>query len=569
MKNPLVTACLISYNRPEYIMDSVNSVINQTYKNLEIIIVDDCSNNEELIKVLDGLEELDERITVIRLDKNLGYPGPIGVGLRMAKGKYFTYIDDDDPLPLDSIEIRVNAFEDSDDEELGMVYGHAYNFKEDMKPKGLDKRKDIGLGINAYKAMFRVDEIHALTVMVKTECLRRVGGIDNESGLNGDWDFKLRMVEQYNALFVPQIMVNYRLHKKQTSKIGQADGTMKRTAEIVRKKARRRVEENKVKWLKFHPHVLVTGAGGFIGSHLCNYLAKQGANVFALVEYNSENNTRCLKFNEHSDQTQVAFGDINDADFIRNYIKLIKPNYIFHLAALNSVPYSFVAAKSFIETNILGTLNILNAIKGFEGEEKPKLVYTSTSEVFGDQENLPIYEDAPFSPQSPYAASKAAAELLINSYKKTYGLNTVIVRSFNVFGPRQSNRAVIPSVIYQNLFNEVIHLGEISKERDFNYVENVVEQLYLLRFETKTTHICYGKAHSVQDVIDELGIIKRIKKTAKRVRPIESEINVLLGGSYHNRFENTVSFSEGLKKTEEWIRNNKDFYCEEDIGGAI
>ena len=217
--------------------------------------------------------------------------------------------------------------------------------------------------------------------------------------------------------------------------------------------------------------ILVTGAGGFIGSHLVETLVKNGSKVKAFVRYNSRNSWGWLENSQYKNSIEVISGDIRDSDIVRNAMRDV--DTVFHLAALIGIPYSYVSPEAYVETNIKGTLNVLQAALDTGVR---KVIHTSTSEIYGTAEFVPIHEKHPVNPQSPYAASKSAADFLSLSFFRSFDLPVVIVRPFNTYGPRQSSRAVIPTIITQILSgNKTIKLGALDPTRDLSYVEDTVD----------------------------------------------------------------------------------------------
>ncbi|MBC8499985.1 MAG: GDP-mannose 4,6-dehydratase, partial [Candidatus Atribacteria bacterium] len=217
--------------------------------------------------------------------------------------------------------------------------------------------------------------------------------------------------------------------------------------------------------------VLVTGSGGFIGSHLTEELSSLGYRVKAFVHYNSRNSWGWLDSSVRKERIEVISGDIRDADIVRHAMRDVE--IVFHLAALIGIPYSYHSPEAYVDTNIKGTLNILQSALDFGVK---KVVLTSTSEVYGTAQFVPITELHPINPQSPYAASKSAADLLGISFHKSFNLPVVIVRPFNTFGPRQSARAVIPTIVTQILAGcKKIKLGSLDPTRDLTYVEDTVK----------------------------------------------------------------------------------------------
>jgi nucleoside-diphosphate-sugar epimerase len=212
--------------------------------------------------------------------------------------------------------------------------------------------------------------------------------------------------------------------------------------------------------------VFVTGAGGFIGSHLTQELVKQGATVRALVRYNSQNSWANLDFLSPAvkNEIEVVAGDIRDPFFIDHCLAEI--DTVFHLASLIAIPYSYIAPQSYVETNVTGTLNVLEAVRRREVE---KMVHTSTSETYGTARYTPMDEEHPLQGQSPYSASKIGADKLVESFHRSFALPVATIRPFNTFGPRQSARAVIPTIISQALTRDRIDLGSVTPVRDLTF----------------------------------------------------------------------------------------------------
>ena len=330
-------------------------------------------------------------------------------------------------------------------------------------------------------------------------------------------------------------------------------------------------------------NVLITGAEGFIGSHLCEVLVKKGANVKALVLYNSYSDIGWLNdLNKKSlDSIEIIFGDIRDQSLMIDITKRI--DTIFHLAALIAIPYSYKAPKSYIDTNVLGTLNILqasniNAVK--------RLISTSTSEVYGSAIYTPIDEDHKLQAQSPYSASKIAADHLLESFVKSFNTPAVILRPFNTYGPRQSERAVIPTIIRQVLDHncKVIKTGDLSPKRDFNYVLDTVDAFIKLA-ELPSKNIIFGSSYNAGSgkaisIEKTLQLIKKLTNSNKKViqdknrlRPKKSEVNHLIASSTKiNKSTNWLpktNIEAGLRKTIIWwekrfkdkkINNSSKYY---------
>ncbi|SFJ88486.1 dTDP-glucose 4,6-dehydratase [Amycolatopsis sacchari] len=304
---------------------------------------------------------------------------------------------------------------------------------------------------------------------------------------------------------------------------------------------------------------LVTGADGFIGSHLVQRLLADGVEVRALCLYNSDNRMGCLEqlSAEELARVEVIFGDIRDFRSARDAVAGV--DVVFHLAALISVPYSYVAPVSFLHTNVSGTVNVLEAVREHEGV---KMVHTSTSEVYGTPETVPISEAHPLRAQSPYAASKVAADQFCQSYARSFGVNVVTLRPFNTYGPRQSARAVIPTVLTQLLAGlPTIRLGSLRPQRDFTFVTDTVDG-FVRMAETdlepgSLVQLGVGSTVSIGDLVElcrELtGSDSRIEVEEQRIRPERSEVEILLSNPERARrelgWEPTVSLREGLMRT--------------------
>ncbi len=316
--------------------------------------------------------------------------------------------------------------------------------------------------------------------------------------------------------------------------------------------------------------VLVTGADGFIGSHLTERLARDGAFVTAMSLYNS--------FDSHgwlddlpaglSDNLSLVRGDVRDPSFVRNVVS--GQDIVFHLAALIAIPYSYVAARSYVETNVLGTLNVLEASR----DAAPKrIVVTSTSEVYGTAQTMPIAESHPLHGQSPYSATKIGADMLAEAYARSFGLPVVILRPFNTFGPRQSERAVIPTIIRQALDPacRVLKLGDTTTLRDFTFVEDTVAAFQAV---AEAPSIDYGRPYnagsgtavSVADVIalisDLTGNHKPAEHEDQRFRPANSEVRALIADSRQltadTGWRAETALREGLAHTIAWWQSRFD-----------
>ena len=313
--------------------------------------------------------------------------------------------------------------------------------------------------------------------------------------------------------------------------------------------------------------VLVTGAGGFIGSHLTERLVGLGASVRALVHYNALGTWGWLDFSPVRDEIEVISGDICDRDSVLRAAQGVE--IVFHLAALIAIPYSYHAPASYVRTNVEGTLNVLQAARE-RGVER--VVHTSTSEVYGTARYVPIDEAHPLQGQSPYSASKIGADKLAEAFHLSFGLPVVILRPFNTFGPRQSARAVIPTIITQALANQEIRLGNLSPTRDLNFVLDTVEGFICAAASPaaigKTINIGTGREISVGDlarlILGLLGKELPIVCEEERVRPAGSEVERLCAD---NRLAREVlgwqprhTLEEGLRKTIEWMEGHLERY---------
>ena len=322
--------------------------------------------------------------------------------------------------------------------------------------------------------------------------------------------------------------------------------------------------------MKWHGRkVLVTGAGGFIGSHLCESLVREGAQVTALVRYNSRGSWGNLEFlpDEVKRSIRVHAGFIEDPDCVDQAVS--GQGTVFHLAALIGIPYSYQAPHSYLRTNVEGTLNILEAARRHEVE---CVVQTSTSETYGTALYTPIDEKHPLQAQSPYAATKIAADKLAESYHRSFGLPVVVVRPFNTYGPRQSARAIIPTIIIQALDSEVIHLGSLDPERDLLFVTDTVEGFLAVAQSPacvgEVINLGTGKAITIGDlagkILSLMDVEKEIVTETVRVRPEQSEVQRLLCNN--NKAMELAGWTpkhtleEGLWRTIEWISTHPEHY---------
>lgn len=316
--------------------------------------------------------------------------------------------------------------------------------------------------------------------------------------------------------------------------------------------------------------VLVTGADGFIGSHLTEHLLEKGYEVKAFTYYNSFNTWGWLDTfpKEKLDQIEIFQGDIRDPNGVREAMKGV--DGVFHLAALIAIPFSYHSPDSYVDTNIKGTLNVLQAARDLSLE---RVLITSTSEVYGTAQYVPIDEKHPYQGQSPYSATKIGADRLAESFYRSFELPVTIVRPFNTYGPRQSARAVIPTIISQLLAGkEEIRLGSLTPTRDFNYVKDTANGFYEIARSDRTIgeeiNIATQQEISIGDLANEL--IRQINPNAKivcetqRTRPEKSEVNRLLGCNEKIKrltdWRPQHTFEQGLAETIEWIRNNMGSY---------
>lgn len=309
--------------------------------------------------------------------------------------------------------------------------------------------------------------------------------------------------------------------------------------------------------------ILITGADGFIGSHLSEFMVQKGFHVRALVQYNSRNSYGWLDDSKYIKHIEVISGDIRDPGFCKTLTGGVST--IFHLAALIAIPYSYVAADSYVQTNVLGTLNMLEAARK---SEITKFIHTSTSEVYGSAQFVPIDESHPLQPQSPYSASKIGADALAMSYYYSHNVPVCIARPFNTYGPRQSARAIIPTLISQIASGKnEISMGDISPTRDLNYVLDTClgfDQIDSLKNSNgEIFNIGSGCEISMGDLFykirDLMGSKASILIDEKRIRPKKSEVNRLLANANKlkaaTNFEPQFTLNEGLKETINWFMN--------------
>ena len=312
--------------------------------------------------------------------------------------------------------------------------------------------------------------------------------------------------------------------------------------------------------------ILVTGADGFIGSHLTEMLLKQGFKVRALSLYNSFYNWGWLEDVSHP-QLEIVSGDVRDAAFCRHICR--DCSVVFHLAALIAIPYSYVAPESYVDTNVTGTLNMCQAARDCGVE---RLIVTSTSEVYGTAQYVPIDEKHPRQPQSPYSATKIGADAIAMSFYNAFELPVTIARPFNTYGPRQSARAIIPTIITQRANGaSEIKLGDLTPTRDFNYVKDTCRGFIALAECEKTigeeVNICSNYEISMRETLELIASImnKDVKfvEDVQRLRPKNSEVFRLWGDNTKIKtltgFEPEYDITRGLQETIEW------FTCEENL----
>lgn len=313
--------------------------------------------------------------------------------------------------------------------------------------------------------------------------------------------------------------------------------------------------------------VLVTGAGGFIGSHLVEKLVELGAHTRAFVRYNSRGNIGNLEYLQKDDGLELIFGDLRDPDAVLHSMENV--DIVFHLAACISIPYSYVSPREVSSTNIDGTLNVMLAAR----KTNPALVLqVSTSEVYGTAQQIPISETHPLHPQSPYAASKVGSDQIAQTFQLSYGLPVAILRPFNNFGPRQSSRAVIPTILLQCLKNqEKITLGELNSTRDFLYVKDCVLGFIAAAENPKKTvgeviNLGTGEETTIgmlaSRIIELTGTKARVVQEAARLRPKASEVMRLCADI--TKAKNLLGWvpktklAEGLEHTISWFREHPE-----------
>jgi dTDP-glucose 4,6-dehydratase len=310
----------------------------------------------------------------------------------------------------------------------------------------------------------------------------------------------------------------------------------------------------------------VTGAGGFIGSHLTEELVRRGEEIKAFVRYNSRDERGLLEDlpKKILSQIEIVPGDLKDPDGVKKVIKGCTK--IYHLGALIAIPYSYVHPFDFVQTNVIGTAHLLNACLENSGVEK--IIHTSTSEVYGTARYIPIDEKHPLQAQSPYAASKIAADKLVESYHLSFGLPVTTIRPFNTFGPRQSLRAIIPTIISQAIHGKKIRLGNVEPRRDFLFVKDTVRGFIELakcsKAVGKVVNIGTGRDISIKELVEkilgQMGQGGKIKVEGRRIRPERSEVMQLMADTRLAKklfnWAPCYTLEDGLGETIEWYEKN-------------
>jgi NAD dependent epimerase/dehydratase len=317
------------------------------------------------------------------------------------------------------------------------------------------------------------------------------------------------------------------------------------------------------------PRCLVTGAGGFIGSHLVERLVREGAQVRAFVHYNSRNDWGNLELIDPAikREIEVVTGDMADPFSVRNAVR--GTQVVYHLASLIAIPYSYIAPQSYVTTNVQGAVNVLQAARD-EGVER--IVHTSTSECYGTAQYVPIDEKHPLQGQSPYSASKIGADMIAESYWRSFQVPVTIIRPFNTFGPRQSARAVIPTIIAQALKGGPVKLGALAPTRDMNYVDNTVDGFVAVAkhdaLSGEVINVGSGREISVGElarlIVKLVGTKAEIVEDTARLRPAGSEVERLLcandKASRLIGWTPKVDLETGLRRTIEWFERHLDRY---------
>lgn len=317
--------------------------------------------------------------------------------------------------------------------------------------------------------------------------------------------------------------------------------------------------------------VLVTGAGGFIGSHLTERLLSAGADVTALVRYSSSDAVGNLAFlpEDLRNKLKIVRGNVEDGDLMHSACEGIE--VVFHLAALIGIPYSYLAPESYVDTNVRGTLQVLRACRR-RGVQR--MMQTSTSEVYGSGQSFPMTEAHPLRAQSPYAASKIAADQMVDAFHRSFQLPTTIVRPFNTFGPRQSARAVIPTIVSQALRKEPFRLGNLDTERDLLFVRDTAAGMMAAAASEKTVgetlNLGTGRSHSIRSLVQKvarlLGVSDDVRTEVVRVRPDASEVDRLCASAERMHaltgWRPEVDLDAGLAEVVDFARRHPEVYAD-------
>jgi NAD dependent epimerase/dehydratase len=315
--------------------------------------------------------------------------------------------------------------------------------------------------------------------------------------------------------------------------------------------------------------VLVTGAGGFIGSHLAEALVKAGANVTAMIKYSASSHWGNLEYGspEFKRSVNVVAGNVEDSDFVAGVVR--GQDVVFHLAALIAIPYSYIAPRSYVRTNVEGTLNIVEAARRLDVR---RVVHTSTSEVYGTALREPIDEEHPLQGQSPYSASKIGADKIAESYFRSFSTPVVTLRPFNTFGPRQSARAFIPTIVSQVVNCDVVKLGALKPQRDMTFVSDTVAGFLAggatPGVEGETINLGTGETFSIghlaQRILELMNSEKKIVLDPKRIRPTGSEVLKLVSDNRKAarllRWKPKMSVELGLKEAIAFVQANMGLY---------
>jgi NAD dependent epimerase/dehydratase len=315
--------------------------------------------------------------------------------------------------------------------------------------------------------------------------------------------------------------------------------------------------------------VLVTGAGGFIASHLVERLVSEGADVRAFVRYNSRNDYGMLKLisSDAFSKIEIIQGDLRDNEAVRNAVNGV--DTVFHLGALIAIPYSYVNPREVIDVNVMGTLNVLMAARDFGTR---RVIHTSTSEVYGTAQYVPIDEKHPLQGQSPYSASKIGADRIAESFYRSFEVPVVTLRPFNTYGPRQSARAVIPTIITQALTRDEVKLGSLEPSRDFTFVHDTANGFLKVAAAENVLgeEINLGNDNTIRigdlanKIFEIIGKTPKVTLDSQRIRPNKSEVMKLWASNQKAKsmidWEPHISLDEGLRLTVEWISSHLDLY---------